>query len=107
MESNSEVLKIHCSEAAAKLVMVQDPSLLLIPRGAIPLKGKIKMNTFWVHDSNSSKDAGIYIYALDMMQHSMLALSSPILSLPTRSRTLDPVYLSLVPSLFIDLTDSK
>ena len=53
MESNSEVLKIHCSEAAAKLVMVQDPSLLLIPRGAIPIKGKMKMNTFWVHESNS------------------------------------------------------
>jgi hypothetical protein len=64
MESNSEVLKIHCSEAAAKLVMVQDPSLLLIPRGAIPIKGKSKMNTFWVHDSNSSKDAGIYISSL-------------------------------------------
>ena len=53
MESNSEVLKIHCSEAAAKLVMVQDPSLLLIPRGAIPVKGKRKMNTLWVHESNS------------------------------------------------------
>ena len=53
MESNSEVLKIHCSEAAAKLVMVQDPSVLLIPRGAIPIKGKMKMNTFWVHESNS------------------------------------------------------
>jgi hypothetical protein len=64
MESNSEVLKIHCSEAAAKLVMVQDPSLCLSPRGAIPIKGKSKMNTFWVHESNSSKDAGIYIAPL-------------------------------------------
>ncbi len=53
MESNSEVLKIHCSEAAAKLVMVQDPSLLLIPRDTIPVKGKRKMNTFWVYESNS------------------------------------------------------
>jgi class 3 adenylate cyclase len=53
MESNSEVLKILCSEAAAKLVIVQDPSLLLIPRGAIPIKGKMKMKTFWVHESNS------------------------------------------------------
>ena len=79
MESNSEALKIHCSEAAAKLVKVQDPSLSLIPRGAIPIKGKSKMNTFWVHDSNSSKDAsskdGIYMYDLDMMQHLLFASS--------------------------------
>ena len=73
MESNSEALKIHCSEAAAKLVKVQDPSLYLIPRGAIPIKGKSKMNTFWVHDSNSSKDAGMYIYKLiHMLHHDMM-----------------------------------
>jgi hypothetical protein len=64
MESNSEALRINCSEAAAKLVMVQDPSLCLIPRGAIPVKGKAKMKTFWVHASNSSKDAGIYMHDL-------------------------------------------
>ena len=120
MESNSEVLKIHCSEAAANLVMVQDPSLLLIPRGAIPVKGKSKMNTFWVHASNPSKDAGIYMYDrylyvwghVDMMHHSLCPSSQlshfslPDKSLDARARLTQSVCLS-VPSLSMDLTDSK
>ena len=103
------MMKIHCSEAAAKLVMVQDPSLLLIPRGAIPIKGKNKMNTFWVHESNSSKDAGIYIYALDIMQHSLCAISqlSHSFSSDTVARAGPSHSPSLAPLLFIDLTDSK
>lgn len=65
MESTSEVLRINCSEAAAKLVMAQqDPSLLLIPRGAIHVKGKAKMNTFWVHASNSAKGISSSLFLL-------------------------------------------
>ena len=117
MESNSEVLKIHCSEAAANLVMVQDPSLLLIPRGAIPVKGKSKMNTFWVHASNPSKDAGIYMYDrylyvwghVDMMHHSLCPSSQLSHSFSSRrvsARRTQSLSLS-VPLLSIDQTDSK
>ncbi len=48
MESNSEVLRIHCSEAAALLVMKQDPSVKMAFRGKIPVKGKGNMPTYWV-----------------------------------------------------------
>ena len=48
MESNSEVLRIHCSEAAALLVMKQDLSIKMAFRGKIPIKGKGNMATYWV-----------------------------------------------------------
>lgn len=95
MESNSEALRINCSEAAAKLVMVQDPSLLLIPRGAINVKGKAKMNTFWVQASNSSKDAsnaGIYLLDLLTSTRSVLPLKSPLLPLPDARARAGPSF---------------
>jgi hypothetical protein len=48
MESNSEELRIHCSEAAALLVMQQDPDIELAFRGWINIKGKGSMPTYWV-----------------------------------------------------------
>jgi hypothetical protein len=48
MESNSEELRIHCSEAAALLVMQQDPGIELAFRGYILIKGKGSMPTYWV-----------------------------------------------------------
>lgn len=59
MEANSEALRIHCSAAAAKLVQRHDPSLALIPRGRIPIKGKGKMTTFWVHSSADAPAGGM------------------------------------------------
>lgn len=48
MESTSKELQVHCSEAAAKLVRKQDPNLVLIRRGAIDVKGKGPMITYWL-----------------------------------------------------------
>ena len=48
MESNSEEFRVHCSEAAARLVAEQDPAIKLCPRGEIPIKGKGTMSTYWV-----------------------------------------------------------
>jgi hypothetical protein len=48
MESNSEELRIHCSKAAALLVMQQDPDIELAFRGWISIKGKGSMPTYWV-----------------------------------------------------------
>ncbi len=35
MESSSQALRVHCSEAAARLVRAQDPALALRDRGEI------------------------------------------------------------------------
>ena len=48
MESASEPLRIHCSEAAMKLVSTQDDSLVLSRRGTIDVKGKGRMTTYWL-----------------------------------------------------------
>ena len=53
MESNSEVNRIHCSEAAANLLIVQKPDLSLTSRGLINVKGKGLMQTFWVNCDRS------------------------------------------------------
>ncbi|KAL7539016.1 hypothetical protein ACHAWF_006271 [Thalassiosira exigua] len=51
MEGNSLPMRIHCSEAAAEVLRWQVPELKLIPRGAIPIKGKGEMKTYFVnHD---------------------------------------------------------
>jgi class 3 adenylate cyclase len=49
MESNSAVDRIHCSEESAVLLQEQCGSIQSFPRGAIMVKGKGEMNTFWVH----------------------------------------------------------
>merc|ERR1712174_78995 len=50
MESNSETGRIHCSEASANLLMVQDSNIRIVSRGGIMIKGKGEMKTFWVGD---------------------------------------------------------
>ncbi|MBL8005379.1 MAG: tetratricopeptide repeat protein [Candidatus Kapabacteria bacterium] len=47
MESNSSAWKIHISDAFAKAIESQ-PEFTLIPRGEINIKGKGRMNTFWL-----------------------------------------------------------
>jgi class 3 adenylate cyclase len=54
MESNSEVNRIHCSEDSAKLLLSQNPEIKIAPRGLITVKGKGKMNTFWVNEDEST-----------------------------------------------------
>lgn len=51
MESNSEENQIHCSAAAAALLSEQAPEMHLISRGVISIKGKGKMETFWLASS--------------------------------------------------------
>jgi Adenylate and Guanylate cyclase catalytic domain len=50
MESNSQVNRIHCSEDSAKLLQVFHPEVKLNSRGIITVKGKGKMNTYWVNE---------------------------------------------------------
>ncbi|MBL8003644.1 MAG: tetratricopeptide repeat protein [Candidatus Kapabacteria bacterium] len=47
MESNSEAGRIHISERFAKSIE-HHPEFSLIPRGEINIKGKGKMNTYWL-----------------------------------------------------------
>ena len=53
MESNSQINRIHCSEAAATLLRDQCPKIRIFPRGTIEVKGKGEMKTFWVHTEGS------------------------------------------------------
>jgi hypothetical protein len=57
MESNSEVNRIHCSEASAKLLREQCPKIKIFPRGTIEVKGKGEMKTYWVHTEGSSNSS--------------------------------------------------
>lgn len=51
MESNSEVNRIHCSRAAAKLLQQQVPELPIKSRGKVKIKGKGNMHTYWVNEA--------------------------------------------------------
>jgi len=53
MESNSEKNRIHCSELSATLLRKQCPRMRIFPRGAIDVKGKGEMKTFWIHTEGS------------------------------------------------------
>lgn len=48
MESNSLPGLIQCSDRSAELIKVQDPSVPLVDRGQIEVKGKGKMHTYWI-----------------------------------------------------------
>mmetsp|Transcript_40305 Transcript_40305/g.108130 ORF Transcript_40305/g.108130 Transcript_40305/m.108130 type:complete len:170 (+) Transcript_40305:238-747(+) len=48
MESTSTPGHIQCAEATASLIRVQDPSIPLVHRGSVEVKGKGKMETHWV-----------------------------------------------------------
>lgn len=55
MESNSKENRIHCSSDSAKLLFKQCPDLRLSSRGKIPIKGKGKMQTFWVNEGSNRR----------------------------------------------------
>ena len=55
MESLSVSDRIHCSEAAAKILKQQAPALPLLKRGKVAVKGKGTMVTYWVGDSSNSQ----------------------------------------------------
>ncbi len=57
IESNSMPGKIHCSQAAAKLLQTQGPDIPLLLRGMIKVKGKGKMKTYWVGGENLTGSA--------------------------------------------------
>lgn len=48
MESGSEPLRIQCSDAAARLVKVQDRTIKFSYRGKVKVKGKDFMTTHWL-----------------------------------------------------------
>lgn len=49
MESTSISLLIQSSESTAELLRKQDPKLPIFCRGAIKVKGKGEMTTYWVN----------------------------------------------------------
>jgi class 3 adenylate cyclase len=55
MESNSKVNRIHCSSAAAEILMDQVPELPLKSRGLVAIKGKGDMHTFWVNEEGAGR----------------------------------------------------
>mmetsp|Transcript_10605 Transcript_10605/g.25632 ORF Transcript_10605/g.25632 Transcript_10605/m.25632 type:complete len:160 (+) Transcript_10605:1002-1481(+) len=52
MESKSLENRIQCSVTSAKLLKQQYPSMKILSRGMIPIKGKGVMDTYWVDESN-------------------------------------------------------
>ncbi|KAL3940226.1 MAG: hypothetical protein SGBAC_005186 [Bacillariaceae sp.] len=52
METKSSANRIHCSAKASKLLKQQYPSMKILSRGMIPIKGKGVMDTYWVDESN-------------------------------------------------------
>ena len=58
MESNSESMRIHCSEVSANLLMKQDPEMSVVSRGNIRIKGKGEMHTYWVGDDKETPNVG-------------------------------------------------
>ena len=58
MESTSEELHIHCSETAATLAKKQDQSLHFTSRGKIAVKGKGKMQTYWLEQPGAASLVG-------------------------------------------------
>mmetsp|Transcript_26441 Transcript_26441/g.44151 ORF Transcript_26441/g.44151 Transcript_26441/m.44151 type:complete len:1556 (-) Transcript_26441:105-4772(-) len=56
MESNSLPGRIQCSLRSADLIKEQNPSLPLVDRGKINVKGKGEMYTYWVNEFSSIKE---------------------------------------------------
>jgi len=50
MESNSQENRIHCSHEAAEILKEQDPTVSVLVRGWISIKGKGEMETYWVNE---------------------------------------------------------
>eukprot|EP00281_Chroomonas_sp_CCMP1168_P017967 CAMPEP_0206213586 /NCGR_PEP_ID=MMETSP0047_2-20121206/1203_1 /ASSEMBLY_ACC=CAM_ASM_000192 /TAXON_ID=195065 /ORGANISM="Chroomonas mesostigmatica_cf, Strain CCMP1168" /LENGTH=513 /DNA_ID=CAMNT_0053635749 /DNA_START=1 /DNA_END=1542 /DNA_ORIENTATION=- len=53
MESSSLPGKAHCSEMSAQLLLLQDLSITLCPRGAREVKGRGKMRTYFIERTAS------------------------------------------------------
>ena len=68
MESNSLVNRIHCSEDSARLLQLQYPEMKVASRGAIDVKGKGKMNTYWVNEDDPEKRNGLTNSLLNFMK---------------------------------------
>ncbi|CAB9527432.1 Ephrin type-B receptor 3 (Fragment) [Seminavis robusta] len=58
MESNSKKNRIHCSDASAKLLKKQHPTLPLKSRGSVHIKGKGDMHTYWVNEAAGTDTGG-------------------------------------------------
>ena len=56
MESNSEVGRVTVSDAAAALLRAQAPRAVLLPRGAMPIKGKGVLTLWWLHAAPPEED---------------------------------------------------
>lgn len=67
MESNSKANRIHCSQAAAELLIEQKCRFPLMNRGVIEVKGKGKMTTFWV-DGGDAKEIAVPLGAPRVMR---------------------------------------
>ena len=59
MESNSQMNRINCSHHAAEILREQWPELPLRDRGEVTIKGKGKMQCFWVNEKESSQNAAL------------------------------------------------
>jgi class 3 adenylate cyclase len=57
MESNSMANRIHCSEAAALQLQLQDLNMKIVSRGKIPVKGKGLMRTYWVNEADIAPES--------------------------------------------------
>ena len=57
MESNSEPGRIQCSRKSYELLQVQLPDLKMRCRGAIFIKGKGRMITYWVNEEQKPEMA--------------------------------------------------
>lgn len=51
MESTSKRNRIQCSDRSAALLREQCPSIKLISRGVVPIKGKGEMETYWIKEA--------------------------------------------------------
>jgi class 3 adenylate cyclase len=56
MESNSLPGRIQCSARTADIIKTEDPSLPLVARGKIHVKGKGEMFTYWVNEFSSTTE---------------------------------------------------
>eukprot|EP00980_Cylindrotheca_fusiformis_P009419 scaffold2058_cov115-Cylindrotheca_fusiformis.AAC.12 len=67
MESSSKPNRIHCSLASAEILAKQYPSLPVMSRGLIPIKGKGEMHTCWVNEGKGSNLSKVKDFASTMI----------------------------------------
>jgi len=76
MESNSEMNRINCSVAAARLLYKQWPDLPLVSRGKIEVKGKGEMHMYWVNEGEevSSRRSSFFGLGVSGREESYLGM---------------------------------